>query len=100
MLNKYFPVLLVRVRIRKPFFHLTIPIALFVFIGLLDCALDILEAVQFIFFRSNEEYGESFKGVLIFLYAVRSILSGIGTGEKFELVNVEADGVSIHIGVY
>ncbi len=101
MLNKYFPVLLVRVRIRKPFFRLTIPLALFVFTELLDCALDILEAGQVLFARRLQE-GEkpAFSGVLAVVSTVRVILSGIGTGEKFDLVNVEADGVSIQIRVW
>lgn len=101
MLNKYFPVLLVRIRIRKPFFRLTLPVLLYVFIGLIDCALDILEAGQSVFSRKLKE-GELpvFSGALTVVSSVRSILAGIGSTEKFDLVNVETDGVSIHIEVW
>ncbi len=101
MLNKYFPVLLVRVRSRKPFFRITIPIAFYVCIDLLDCAIDLVEIAQMLFarrFLGDEK--PLFSGVLALVTEIRIILSGLSTGEKFDLVNVEAEGVSVQIRVW
>lgn len=126
VLKKYFPFVLIRIRISKPFFRLTIPAALFVFTGLIDCALDILEAVQLLAGRrrlpsatfstpSAADQSDSDKstvstaagsgtkggleGIIILLHMLRTVLAGVGSGEPFDLVCVEADGVFIQIRV-
>lgn len=99
MLNKFFPFLLIRIRIKKPFFRLSIPVAVFVFTGLLDCALDILDTVKILTSRSQDQKEGKIVPLIIMLKTFRFILSDIGIGENFDLVNVETNQVSIRIKV-